>query len=184
MAIIPITTRFIGISPSVDLTEKKSALINSKNEPYTMQDIIDSIPDSSGVATVVAGDGVSVDSTDPANPIVSSHKVLAGKFTQQAGVLTLNITRNDFSSDTSLVSTYVGQGTNTFNFPSGTFPLLSDSSIIFDFMNPANNFPVNLGVYSASTQGGNQLTVYERDLTGAAYNGLLNNIEFKLVYFK
>ncbi len=213
MAIIPSTTRFIGISPSVDLTEKKSALINSKTEPYTMQDIIESIPDSSGVATVVAGtnvtvdstdplnpivnvpvvgavatvvagDGVSVDSTDPANPIVSSHKVLAGKFSQQAGVLALNITRNDFSSDTSLVSTYVGQGTNAFYFPSGTLPFLSDSSIIFDFMTPANNSPVNLGVYSASTQGANQLTVYERDLTGAAYNGLLNNIEFKLVYFK
>ncbi len=184
MAIIPGTTRFIGISPEVDLTERRSAQINAETEPYTMADIAATVGGGGAVATVVAGDGVSVDSTDPANPIVSSHKVLAGKFHQQAGVLTLNITRNDFSSDTTLVSTYVGQGTNTFYFPAGTLPFLSDSSIIFDFMTPATNFPVNLGVYSASTQGANQLTVYERDLTGAAYNGLLHDIEFKLVYFK
>ena len=52
MAIIPGTTRFIGISPSVDLKEKKSAQINSKTEPYTMADISETV--GGGVATVVA----------------------------------------------------------------------------------------------------------------------------------
>lgn len=41
MAIVPSTTRFIGISPSVNLTERKSSTINAETEPYTMQDIID-----------------------------------------------------------------------------------------------------------------------------------------------
>jgi hypothetical protein len=41
MAIVPSTTRFIGISPSVNLTERKSNITNAETQPYTMQDIID-----------------------------------------------------------------------------------------------------------------------------------------------
>lgn len=36
---IPLGTRFIGIAPTVNLTEKKSALINSETQPYTIDDI-------------------------------------------------------------------------------------------------------------------------------------------------
>jgi hypothetical protein len=43
MALISSDTRFIGISTSVNLTERKSALINDQTEPYTMQDFIDTI---------------------------------------------------------------------------------------------------------------------------------------------
>jgi hypothetical protein len=39
MAIIPIGTRFIGISPTVNLTERKSSLINRETEPFTIEDI-------------------------------------------------------------------------------------------------------------------------------------------------
>jgi len=41
MTLIPSDTRFIGISPEVNLTEKKSSLLNRDTQPYTMQDIID-----------------------------------------------------------------------------------------------------------------------------------------------
>jgi hypothetical protein len=41
MATIPSTTRFIGISPTVNLKERKSALLNAETQPYTMQDIVD-----------------------------------------------------------------------------------------------------------------------------------------------
>ncbi len=44
MAQIPLATRFIGISGSVDLQEKKSSQVNSETEPYTMQDVIDTVP--------------------------------------------------------------------------------------------------------------------------------------------
>jgi len=37
---IPNGTRFIGISESVDLTERKSEFSNSQTEPYTIEDII------------------------------------------------------------------------------------------------------------------------------------------------
>jgi len=43
MAIIPISTRFIGISDTVNLIEKKSATVNKETEPYTLQDFIDSV---------------------------------------------------------------------------------------------------------------------------------------------
>ena len=49
MAIIPGATQFIGISPEIDLTEKKSSRLNSETQPYTLNDIKDS------VATTPAG---------------------------------------------------------------------------------------------------------------------------------
>ena len=210
MAIIPSTTRFIGISPSVDLTEKKSALINSKTEPYTMQDIIESIPDSSGVATVVAGtnvtvdstdplnpivnvpvvgavatvvagDGVSVDSTDPANPIVNAHKLFSGVFAENSGVaLALTTERNDFDSTSPLIATRLGVGYYVFTFTVGSFNLNS-SSTVYSFQSDPSNGTVSLGFYSADTQGSNQLYIFARDTTGAMADGLLNDVEFRMV---
>ena len=43
MAIIPSTEQFIGISPNVNTSERRSALVNADSEPYTMQDFIDTI---------------------------------------------------------------------------------------------------------------------------------------------
>ena len=88
MAIIPGTKRFIGISEDVDLTEKKSAQINSKTEPYTMSDI---------VATVAAsgGSGKFVDGTDPLDAVYTTGKVGIGTATptealQVVGKISLN----------------------------------------------------------------------------------------------
>ena len=39
MATVPSGTRFIGIADTVNLQEKKSSLINSETEPYTIEDI-------------------------------------------------------------------------------------------------------------------------------------------------
>jgi len=82
MANIPVTTRFIGIADTVNLVEKKSSQINSETKPYTMQDIIDTVPASSGIVeTIVPGTNISVDSTDPANPIVSASGAVWGGVT-------------------------------------------------------------------------------------------------------
>jgi len=54
MAIIPGDIRFIGIGPEADLVEKKSSLINSGQQPYTMQDFIDT---AGGGGTPAGTDG-------------------------------------------------------------------------------------------------------------------------------
>ena len=41
MAIIPNNQQFISLSPTVDTTERRSALINAESQAYTMQDITD-----------------------------------------------------------------------------------------------------------------------------------------------
>jgi len=69
MANIPVTTRFIGIADSVDLTERKSAQINAETEPYTMQDIID----STGIQTVL--DGLTAQGTSNATTSVMEYAV-------------------------------------------------------------------------------------------------------------
>lgn len=43
MAIIPNDEKFIGLSASVNTTERRSALINSESQAYTMQDITDTV---------------------------------------------------------------------------------------------------------------------------------------------
>jgi hypothetical protein len=43
MSTISSGTRFIGIAPSVNLTERKSALINNETEPFTIEDIADTV---------------------------------------------------------------------------------------------------------------------------------------------
>ena len=238
MAIIPGTTRFIGISPSVDLKEKKSAQINSKTEPYTMADIsetvgggvatvvagtnvtvdstdplnpvvnvpvvgavatvvagtnvtVDStdpanpvvnVPVVGAVATVVAGDGVSVDSTDPANPVVNAHKLFSGVFASSgAGVnLALSTERNDFDSTSPLIATRLGVGYYVFTFTVGSFNINS-SSTVYSFQSDPSNGTVSVGFYSADTQGSNQLYIFARDTTGAMADGLLNDVEFRMV---
>lgn len=71
------------------------------------------------VDSVVAGDGISVNSTDPANPIVSSPLVTVGAVTPSAGVATLDFQggrRKHFTLSLSENTTLAGS-----NFaPSGT----------------------------------------------------------------
>jgi len=41
---VPNGTRFIGIATSVDLTERKSSVLNKQTEPFTIEDIVLSVP--------------------------------------------------------------------------------------------------------------------------------------------
>jgi hypothetical protein len=43
MSTVPSGTRFIGISENVNLTERKSAVLNTETQPYTIQDLVDTI---------------------------------------------------------------------------------------------------------------------------------------------
>jgi hypothetical protein len=43
MSTVPSGTRFIGIAESVNLTERKSAVLNTETQPYTIQDIADTV---------------------------------------------------------------------------------------------------------------------------------------------
>jgi|TARA_R110000751_G_scaffold71929_2_gene145953 hypothetical protein len=210
MAIIPGTTRFIGISPSVDLIERRSAQINAETEPYTMADIaatvggggavatvvagtnvtVDStdplnpivnVPVVGAVATVVAGDGVYVDSTDPANPIVNAHKVLSGYFNESGGSLALVISRNDFDSTSpALVATKIAVGYWQLTFTSFSFAGNSWGTI-YSFQPESANSTAAVGFYSAEQQNGNYIIISARDSTGAMADGLLNDVEFRMV---
>jgi len=63
MAIIPSNIKFVGISPNVDTTERKSARLNSLSEVYTLQDFSDSLtPDLTPIT--VDGNSVSI-ASDP-----------------------------------------------------------------------------------------------------------------------
>ena len=66
MAVIPSNIKFVGITPSVDTTERRSAKINAETEVYTLQDFSDSLnPDLTPIT--VDGNSVSIAS----NPTVT-----------------------------------------------------------------------------------------------------------------
>lgn len=49
MATIPLGTKFTGLSADYPTVERRSALINSESQTYTMQDIIDTVPAGAAV---------------------------------------------------------------------------------------------------------------------------------------
>ena len=63
MAQIPLGTRFIGISEEVDLKERGSTFMNRTQEPYNMQDIIDSIPLGAPDQVTLAADDTTISTT-------------------------------------------------------------------------------------------------------------------------
>ena len=67
MAIISSTEQFIGFPPTLDTTERRSALINAESQPYTMQDFIDTINAGGGVLSGTQYVFVQANGTDTAN---------------------------------------------------------------------------------------------------------------------
>ena len=69
MAIVPNDTRFIGINPTVNLRERRSARINRETQPVSMQDITDSVRPYKVFTTLVSQAGNSqeneVNGSDP-----------------------------------------------------------------------------------------------------------------------
>ena len=56
MAVIPSDIRFVGIGTQVDMTERKTENLNALTQPYTMQDIIDTVS-GGGSSVMNAGTG-------------------------------------------------------------------------------------------------------------------------------
>jgi len=124
MAIVPNDTRFIGISPSVNLTERRSARINRETQPVSMQDITDSIrPYKVYTAIVTVWDNDAPTAIELENTIGTITITRAGTgrytitsdslFTEDKTVLFYgSISKKDeYASDPQLISTW-----ETINF--------------------------------------------------------------------
>lgn len=76
-------------------TETLSVVQDGVTVDATTQDIANLSPTSGVVETIVAGTGISVDSTDPANPIVSLDNDVTAA-TSTSGVLTIDCAAGDY----------------------------------------------------------------------------------------
>ena len=86
---------FDPASTPLDGTETLSIVQGGVTVDATTQDIADLASASTAVETVVAGTGISVDATDPANPIVSVDNDVTA-VTSTSGVLTINCAAGDY----------------------------------------------------------------------------------------
>lgn len=121
MANVPLTTRFIGISESVDLTEKKSAVLNSETQPFTMQDIIDTIGEGNSYTSFIA----KVTQSGTSNPVVVLYENTA-LFTspyfvrQDAGVYTMELPAGYTANKVSVsINNGMFTGSTFINFDEG-----------------------------------------------------------------
>lgn len=95
---MPIKQFGVGFDPAttpLDGTETLSIVQGGVTVDATTQDIADLAAPSVAVESVVAGTGISVDATDPANPIVSADNDVTAA-TSTSGVLTINCAAGDY----------------------------------------------------------------------------------------
>jgi len=110
-------------------------------------------------------------------------KIYSGVFVENSGTsLALATERNDFDSTSPLIATRVGVGNYTFTFSAGAFNVNS-SSTVYSFQLPPSTSTVSVGFYSADTQGANSLIIYARDSNGAMVDGVLDDVEFRIMQF-
>jgi hypothetical protein len=112
MATIPLDEKFIGLSASVDTTQRRSELINAQSQAYTMQDIVDTVGENVNYLSVLgkAVNGTNVNGTT----ITKSSSILISANTLVSGDI-LNIDcsfiMNSFSP-TQIMSVYVYSNTS------------------------------------------------------------------------
>lgn len=83
----------------LDGTETLSIVQGGVTVDATTQDIANLSPATGIIETIVAGTGISVDSTDPVNPIVSADNDVTAA-TSTSGVLTINCASGDYFTHT------------------------------------------------------------------------------------
>lgn len=149
MANVPLTTRFIGISESVDLTEKKSSVLNAETQPFTMQDIVDTVGSGSSSLSFVA----KITQSGTSNPVTTVYENTA-EFSspyfvrEDAGVYTMDLP-SGYTADKVSVSINNGMFTPTtfINFDDGFGKiniLTTDSGIPSDDMLVYGNVEIKL----------------------------------------
>ena len=147
MAIIPNDEKFIGLSASVDTTERRSALINAESQAYTMQDITDTvsagIPPSAPQMYIAIVNQIGTSAPDP--------------FAIYSDFEPVSVVRN-------------GVGTYTFVFSPG---ILNEKTIASIFLNGFSTSP-NPPIYGISVEPTNN-TVYIKsyNTSGVAADELL-----------
>lgn len=114
---VPLDTRFIGIAPQVNLTERKSAVLNAETQPYTVTDIANTIAQDGLTGSsffqpevIYFGGtscaGIAINPYDYNPPFLASTQVLAPNLTS---VGTCIIIRD--------YDTYINSSLQTISFP-------------------------------------------------------------------
>jgi hypothetical protein len=97
MATIPAGTRFIGISTTADLAERKSTTQNALTEPYTIEDLIDGVDFTVLNATTSALSKATLNTTYPIADYPVGSKVVCRAITG-GGLTYLRVASADWVS--------------------------------------------------------------------------------------
>jgi hypothetical protein len=156
MALIPSGTKFIGLAPTYQTVERRSALINNESQPYTMQDIID----TAGVSLAPQMYIVVLDQSGT-NPPVATDIVTDFDPT--------TINRNNV-------------GSYTFLFPAGTFTAKTIATLTLQGSNPAS--PVGVAGLTLNWDLDRIDIVTKNPATGAAADGYLSGARLSIQVYE
>lgn len=104
MATIPAGTKFIGISSTTDLTERKSTSQNAVTEPFTIEDLIDGVDFTVINATTSALSLSTLNTTYPVASYPVGTKVFCASISGQGLVYTRTASAAWVSSPITTVS--------------------------------------------------------------------------------
>ena len=132
MSTVPSGTRFIGISERVNLTERKSAVLNSDTQPFTIQDIADTVGGGAGTLQQAFDNGKTMTTGNFTAGVFNLASGLSVKNTSSLSETTLETTKITFTKNSlGLKTTNVFQAitptaNRTIYFPDadGTLALL------------------------------------------------------------
>jgi len=158
MAQIPLTEQFIGLSQSVDTTERRSALINAESQAYTMQDIVDTVGNA----------------LPPSAPLMYIANV------NQLGTNNPDsfLLYNDFNT-TSIVRN--GVGFYTFVFDAGVINYKTIATIQMNGFAPSIN-PGLIGITVEPTN--NTVYISTRNISGVSSDDILNGCRLQIQVYE
>jgi hypothetical protein len=156
MATIPSGTKFIGLAPTYQTAERRSALINNESQPYTMQDIVDTVEGSLAPQMYI----VILDQSGTNAPVATD-------IVTDFDPTTIN--RNNV-------------GSYTFLFPAGTFTAKTIATINLQGSNPAG--VVGVAGLTLNWDLDRIDIVTKNPATGAAADGYLSGARLSIQVYE
>jgi hypothetical protein len=178
MALIPSGTKFIGLAPTYQTVERRSALINNESQPYTMQDIVDTVSQSvsanPSVIDLKVTNGTAV--TGTTNTTISQTILIpANTFTSAGGALEFMARYQKTGTAANYSSTVYINTSNTLTGANALAWFSSNPNTLIQGIRTARISANTLTVYPANTTALSDYAATSTAQTSVAFDPTVDN---------
>jgi hypothetical protein len=178
MALIPSGTKFIGLAPTYQTVERRSALINNESQPYTMQDVIDTVSQNvsanPSVIDLKVTNGTAV--TGTTNTTISQNILIpANTFTSAGGALEFMARYQKTGTAANYSSTVYINTSNTLTGANALAWFSSNPNTLIQGIRTARISANTLTVYPANTTALSDYAATSTAQTSVAFDPTVDN---------